>query len=83
LLPRGMEFLSVSTDTAGQPVGPRDGKDYALIFAADDYHDNWAKLCNAERDAKKLEATLHDKFGFEVDHCLERFHSRCSGIHSV
>jgi hypothetical protein len=67
---RGMEFLSVSNETAGQPVGPRDGKDYALIFAADDYHDNWAKLCNAERDAKKLEAILHDKFGFEVEHCL-------------
>ncbi len=67
---RGMEFLSVSSDTAGQPVGPREGKDYALIFAADDYHDNWPKLCNAERDAKKLGDILHDKFGFEVDQCL-------------
>ena len=69
LLAAWNSFRSRRTPPVSRSV-PREGKDYALIFAADDYHDNWPKLCNAERDAKKLGEILRDKFGFEVDRCL-------------
>ncbi len=66
---RGLEFFRVSDETAQDPIAPREGKDYALLFASDAY-DHWPALYNAEADAKKIGDVLHDDYGFEVDPCF-------------
>jgi hypothetical protein len=67
--PRGLEFVKVSADTAGDPIDVKGGKNYALIFAGDEYK-HWPKLCNAESDARKIADILRDEYGFIVDPCI-------------
>ena len=41
-------------------------KDYALLFASDDY-DEWSDLTNPINDAQTMAKELTDKYGFEVE----------------
>ena len=54
----------------GVPVVPngyeRKGKDYALLFAVNEY-EHWQKLHNPSLDAMKIETELEDTYGFEVE----------------
>jgi hypothetical protein len=43
-----------------------DRKDYALLFATDNY-DNWTDLVNPVYDANTIAAELKEKYGFEVE----------------
>lgn len=43
-----------------------DRKDYALIFATDNY-DHWSDLVNPVHDAQTLAAELKSKYGFEIE----------------
>jgi hypothetical protein len=43
-----------------------DRKDYALLFATDNY-DNWTDLVNPIYDANTIAAELKEKYGFEVE----------------
>lgn len=43
-----------------------DRKDYALLFATDQY-DNWSDLVNPIFDSKAIAKELEDRYGFEVE----------------
>lgn len=55
----------VVVETEGRVSGS-NGKDYALIFAINDY-DYWPDLHNAENDAQLIRKTLVDFYNFEVE----------------
>jgi tetratricopeptide (TPR) repeat protein len=45
----------------------RARKDYALLFATNDYDVGWEPLTNPIPDAKAIAAELHDNYGFEAE----------------
>ncbi len=51
---------------SGKEPFSRDGKDYALLFATDEYRE-WERLGNPESDARALAEELREGYGFEVD----------------
>ena len=78
-LVRGENAIGITaTDTRGneaaknliihlEPNGPvRQGKDYALLFAANSY-EHWQELVNPILDAGKIKTALKDTYGFEVE----------------
>jgi hypothetical protein len=44
----------------------RDGKDYALLIATNEY-ENWNNLANPIRDVEAIATELKDYYGFEID----------------
>ena len=44
----------------------REGKDYALLFAVNEY-EHWQKLHNPSLDAMKIKTELEDTYGFETE----------------
>ena len=53
--------------TPQEPISPRKGKDYALIFAVDSYEDsNWRPLKNPISDAEAIAEELREVYDFEV-----------------
>jgi tetratricopeptide (TPR) repeat protein len=67
--PKKVEEEENTDNTRGVTVvseGGYRGKDYALIFAINDY-DYWPDLNNAENDARLVRKTLVDFYGFEVE----------------
>ena len=79
ILVRGENRIRITaTDTWGnqaaenliihlEPNGPvRQGKDYALLFAANSY-EHWQELVNPILDAGKIKTALKDTYGFEVE----------------
>ena len=44
----------------------REGKDYALLFAVNEY-EHWPELRNPSLDAMKIETELEDTYGFETE----------------
>ena len=55
----------VGTDALSNAVAI-DRKDYALLFATDQY-DNWADLVNPVDDAHSIAKVLREKYGFETE----------------
>jgi hypothetical protein len=51
---------------AGENMLAADRKDYALLFATDEY-DNWTDLVNPIDDARSVAKLLSEKYGFEVE----------------
>jgi tetratricopeptide (TPR) repeat protein len=45
----------------------RKRKDYALLFATNEYDVGWEPLTNPIRDAKDIATELHDSYGFETE----------------
>lgn len=69
---RGLDFeedLTISDPNSPFPSGQRQGRDYALLFAADHYK-NWGNLNNPVRDMKAIKTILESKYGFELE-CVE------------
>jgi uncharacterized caspase-like protein len=62
-------FSSVSESPQKLAVGTGERKDYALLFATDDYEykTKWKHLSNPIWDAQELARELHDYYGFHVD----------------
>jgi hypothetical protein len=60
---RGLQFMRIDPSTLHDKIGPRTGKDYALLFATDDY-DHWPKLKNAISDARSIGQILETQYGF-------------------
>ncbi len=48
-----------------RPRNIREGKDYALLFAVEDY-DNWPKLRKPVSDAEAVQRDLEDLYGFQT-----------------
>lgn len=46
---------------------PRQGQDYALLFANDDYGTNWSPLKNPYNDATEIAAELEKTYGFKKE----------------
>lgn len=61
---RGVGSLSMDVETAADPFA--EGKNYALLFATDNY-DEWGDLINPIFDATALARTLQEYYGFEVE----------------
>jgi uncharacterized caspase-like protein len=53
----------------GQQKTPvkRDGKDYALLFAIDEYDNGWRPLSNPIFDAEAIRGQLIGRYGFEAE----------------
>ncbi len=60
---RGLQFIRISPQTLHDKIGPRTGRDYALLFATDEY-DHWPKLKNAISDAHAIGQILETQYGF-------------------
>jgi len=45
----------------------RERRDYALLFATNEYDVGWEPLTNPIPDAKAIAAELHDNYGFETE----------------
>lgn len=57
----------VGTESRGaNPAFRRKGKDYALLFATNDY-DHWSHLVNPISDANAIAETLSEYYGFEIE----------------
>ncbi len=46
-------------------VKKREGNDYALLFAFDDYDKNWTKLANPRNDVRDVAAELQNRYKFK------------------
>jgi hypothetical protein len=68
VLDRGVEIIESDRST---PVGPRKGKDYALLVATDKYTRGWQRLRNPVDDARAIAKELEDTYGFEKPQVLE------------
>jgi pSer/pThr/pTyr-binding forkhead associated (FHA) protein len=55
-----------SEDAAEPPVVEREGKDFALLIAINEY-ENWSDLANPVVDARAIGEELERTYGFEVD----------------
>ncbi|HSY19188.1 MAG TPA: caspase family protein [Candidatus Acidoferrales bacterium] len=63
---RGVAPIGSDPVNVSQPV--RIGKDYALLFATDQYDDpKWPQLSNPVNDATALAGKLSSKFGFKTE----------------
>jgi hypothetical protein len=60
----GIRNVVVGADALTSLAGDR--KDYALLFATDNY-DNWSDLVNPVYDANTIATELKEKYGFEVE----------------
>jgi tetratricopeptide (TPR) repeat protein len=63
---RGASITQTSTQRNYNTYYSDDGKDYALLFATDEY-DEWGNLVNPINDAETIGKTLEDFYGFEVE----------------
>jgi uncharacterized caspase-like protein len=61
--------LVISDAEWAVPVGPRTGKDYALLIATNEYK-KWPKLNNPTQDAEAIAQRLRDSYGFTVDRVI-------------
>ncbi len=57
--------ISVKVNTPDQPI-VRNGNDYALFFATDDY-DEWTDLVNPVNDVRTLARELEQNYGFNTE----------------
>jgi len=57
--------VTVTVKTPNQPI-VRNGNDYALFFATDDY-DQWTDLVNPVRDARTIAQELEQYYGFNTE----------------
>jgi tetratricopeptide (TPR) repeat protein len=62
---RGAQIVDDS-QTTQEISAAQDRKDYALIFATDNY-DHWPTLANPISDAEAIQHTLHDNYGFQAE----------------
>jgi hypothetical protein len=58
--------LVISDAQWAAPVGPRTGKDHALLIATDEYR-SWPRLNNPTNDAQGIGRLLREVYGFTVD----------------
>jgi uncharacterized caspase-like protein len=63
---RGARVTQTSTQRNYNTYYSDDGKDYALLFATDEYEE-WGDLVNPINDAETIGKTLEDFYGFEVE----------------
>jgi hypothetical protein len=60
------DVRNITVGLEGATALASDRKDYALLFATDNY-DYWTDLVNPVYDANTLATELREKYGFEVD----------------
>lgn len=63
---RGLDSLDPPPPPVTAPTGSRQGKDYALLFATDQY-DHWGELSNPVNDAKTIASELRSIYGFQTE----------------